>query len=57
MPNLAAGLGATVGAAGAGAVLAVVTVIAGTNVAMNMSSVDKPPPSTVSAETVGYADA
>jgi hypothetical protein len=54
---LAAGLGATLISGGVGAALAVITVIAGTNVAMNASSVDKPPPSTVSAETVGYADA
>jgi hypothetical protein len=54
---MADGLGATLISGGVGAGLAVITMIAGTNIAMNASSVDKPPPSSVSAETVGYADA
>ncbi len=57
MAILPAGVGAAVISGGVGAAVAVVAMVAGTNVAMNASSVDKPPPSSVSAETVGYADA
>jgi len=56
MAKPASGMGSALLAAGVGAVVGVVGVLAGTNIAMNASS-DDDPPSDVSLETVGYADA